>query len=1709
MALLRLVRSRGQRGAGEQARRPVWVACRAGLTALAALALVPAATAHAQNSVPAAGTACDETILGSEQLVLVFTKTGGFRHDSIDEGVAAVCELAGAEGIAVDHTEDAANFAAEPLSDYDAVVFLSTTGDVLNAEQQGAFEAYIQGGGGYAGIHAASDTEYDWPWYGDLVGAYFNSHPQNQNATVKVSDNIHPSTAELPQRWQRFDEWYNFRSNPRGDVHVLATLDETSYSPGAGAMGEDHPTAWCQPFDGGRSWYTGGGHTAEAYSEPQFRAHILGGIQWAAGLAAGECGGTVWSNFERKTLANGSEEVGEPIGLTVMPDGSVLHTARDGTVFHTDSQGTEIAAEIPVYSHDEDGLQAITLDPGFAENNWVYTYYAPPLDTPGGDAPETAAGPEAFEPFEGVNYLSRFKWDPAASGLDLESEQVLLEVEQDRGICCHNGGDFAWDAAGNLYLSTGDDSNPFGAENQWAPIDERPTRNPAFDAQRSSANTNDLRGKVLRIKPDATEAAYEIPAGNLFAEGTADTRPEIYAMGFRNPFRISVDPATGYLYVGDYGPDGGPDPLRGPGGQVEFSVIREAGNYGWPYCTGDNDAYRDYNFATQASGPTFNCAAPVNDSPRNDGLEALPAAQLPEIWYGDGGPWEAEMAPGGSESPMSGPIYRYDPDNPSETKFPAHYDGHWFPYEWGRGWIKETALDSADGGALEVSHFLDATPNADDSPFDMTRPMDMEFGPDGALYVLDYGSGFFGGAPDSALYRIDYVQGRRSPIAVATADQTSTSGETLAVQFASEGSNDPDGGDISYEWDFGDGSPVSTDPNPAHTYDGFGTYQATLTVTDETEKQGTDTIRIVVGNAAPEIAIEGPPDGGFFDFGDEIAFDVSVEDAEDGAISEGHPNCGQIEIDYILGHDTGEDEHGHPLSDATGCVGEIQTQGEGGHGGAANVYGVLSASYEDSGGQPGSVPLTASREIRIWPRLLQAEHFTDMRGIQTVAQANAGGGMRVGYTDDAGGAEEVNYIAWEPVNLTGIEALTIAASSGGSGGPIEVRLDDPETGQLLGTINVPNTGAWENQQDFDLSITPTAGTHKLYLAFPTGGLDVDEIHFEGQGVSSNQQPQVEIGADPVEGGAPLEVDFTSQAEDPEGGPLTYAWDFGDGSAPSSEPNPTHTYTEPGTYAAQLTVTDEGGLTATDSVPIEVNDCPPGLPDPSDQFDGAALDECRWSEIVRDNPAGRRVADGALRIDTGNGTDMYGGNTNAENLVLQPAPDGAWEAITKVDMPFTGKDYEQAALMVYGDDDNFVKLSYIKVPGSRNMEFMLQDEGAPIDGGAVDRTPNFDANFPTEVYLRVRSDGANLTAAYSLNGTDWTGFGRQRSLAALGPDLKVGVAAFNGDGSGNEAAFDFFTLEPIDVEPTCTEPEQPDPGFAMLFDGTQASFAEWQMAGPGGFNFTADCTLESFGGLGMLYHPQLFDSPVTFRLEWMMPGDDNSGVFVGNWEPDPDYQPDPAWDAVDHGYEIQIDPTDDADSTTGAIYNFQAPDAAARDAALNPPGEWNQYEITVDDPRILVRLNGALINDFTSTDPNRDLSATKIGIQNHGGGDEVYYRRIQVSEAPAPGEPELDLDVSPRTRNGKPGKPATFRAVARNTGEASADDVELCVRAPDSKVRVRGKECVGATQLAPADRLAEQFELVPRRRALGKRIEIRFTASAAGLPTERATATLKM
>lgn len=207
--------------------------------------------------------------------VLVFTKTTDYRHDSIETGVETLAELGKKNGFEIRHSEDAHVFSTENLAQFKLVVFLNTTGDILNETQQSTFEKYLRNGGNYMGIHAAADTEYDWPWYGKLVGAYFLNHPEKSNAEIVKVDYSHPACQHLPERWARFDEWYNYKAiSP--DIKVLLELDETTYK--GGENGPNHPIAWYHEYEGGRSFYTGMGHTKESYSEPAFKEHLLGGI---------------------------------------------------------------------------------------------------------------------------------------------------------------------------------------------------------------------------------------------------------------------------------------------------------------------------------------------------------------------------------------------------------------------------------------------------------------------------------------------------------------------------------------------------------------------------------------------------------------------------------------------------------------------------------------------------------------------------------------------------------------------------------------------------------------------------------------------------------------------------------------------------------------------------------------------------------------------------------------------------------------------------------------------------------------------------------------------------------------------------------------------------------------------------------------------------------------------------------------------------------------------------------------------------------------------------------------------------------------------------------------------------------------------------------------------------------------------------------------
>ena len=966
--------------------------------------------------------------------VLFFHKTTGFRHDSIPSALAAVEQLGRDNGFTVTETQDASVFTDEGLAQYEAIAFFTDGEKTLDTGQRHAFERYIQRGGGFVGLHSSSNMDKtDWPWWSDLMGgAFFKSHPsgadQFQEATVRIEDPNHPSTSGLPAEWVREDEWYNFTANPRENVHVLATLDESTYEPGPDAMGDDHPIAWCSAFDGGRTWYSALGHSPDDYDEPQLRQHILGGIEWAAGTAEGDCGepregSPTESSFEKVAL---DDNTANPMELAVAADGRVFYVELGGTVKVYDPEGGAVrtAAQIPVHRGNENGLLGIALDPDFETNQWVYLFYSAP-------SPE-------------VQHVSRFTAD--GDTLDLESEKVLLEIPHQREVCCHSAGSMRFGPDGNLFVSTGDDTAHFASDG-FAPIDGRvhddhnsEDAKHSYDARRTSGNTNDLRGKILRITPE-DDGTYSVPEGNLFPPGTEKTRPEIYTMGHRNPFRIAVDDETGWVYAGEVGPDAGSDNAdRGPRGYDEWNQIREAGNYGWPYCIADNQAYREWDFASGTPGESFDCEnGPANKSPFNTGLDTVPAAKDAFVWYPYGqSPQFPELPQGGGRSAYAGDVYHYDPELLGDGQFPEYYDDAVFVMEWSRKWIGALRLDE-NGDYKSFERFMPNTL--------FRSPHDMEFGPDGAMYLIEWGMDFnYGGAnvnPDSGLYKINYTKGARTPVAKAAVDKDSGPAP-LDVAFSSEGSHDPDGDELTYAWDLGDGT-TSDEPGPTHTYTEPGEYTAQLTVSDPSGRSSSSNITITAGNTRPEVTVELPHNGQVFDWGDEIPFKVSVSDAEDG--SGNAIDCERVTVQQGLYHDEGGNAHVHPGEVENGCEGVLTTQSDAEHGEAADIALTVTASYTDLGGESGAPALTGGVTHFLQQTRKEVEHFGDSSkvGVGDAEDQETGGGEAITGRDGA-------WASYDPYNLDGIGDVTLRAAAAGDA-TVEVRRDAPD-GELLGSAQI-------------------------------------------------------------------------------------------------------------------------------------------------------------------------------------------------------------------------------------------------------------------------------------------------------------------------------------------------------------------------------------------------------------------------------------------------------------------------------------------------------------------------------------------------------------------------------------------------------------------------------------------------------------------------------
>lgn len=551
------------------------------------------------------------------------------------------------------------------------------------------------------------------------------------------------------------------------------------------------------------------------------------------------------TRFERNVLATGFDR---PMELDVATDGRIFVVEQGGKVLGYDPQSgaMQLALELEVFAEQENGLLGLALDPRFDQNGWLYLLYSP------GD--------------HMGQVLSRFVVD--GTRIDPASERVVMSWLEQRRECCHHGGSLEFGPEGNLFLSTGDNTNPFGSSG-FSPIDERPGRFP-WDAQRSSACTMTFGGKVLRIRP--TDAGgYVIPPGNLFDDPRVG-RPEIYVMGCRNPWRISIDAATGYLYWGDVGPDSGGDGERGPRGFDELNQAQGPGFFGWPLFIGDNQPYADWDFEHEHLGPRFDPAAPVNDSPNNPGARRLPPAQPAWIWYPYGDSQVFPELASGGRTACAGPVYHFDPGLVSEVKFPAELDGSLLVYEWSRHWVK-------------LAHLVDDSELAGLEPFpggfDFIRPVDMLFGPEGALYVLEYGT-TWGTNADSRLSRIDYVRGNRRPRAVASADRTAGAAP-LRVRLSSAGSTDKDGDDLSYRWTLQPaGELLSTEASPELEVTLEGQHVVELEVRDSAGARASARLPLQVGNEPPRVEYTTPAQGGFFDPAEPLPYAVSVSDLEDG-----------------------------------------------------------------------------------------------------------------------------------------------------------------------------------------------------------------------------------------------------------------------------------------------------------------------------------------------------------------------------------------------------------------------------------------------------------------------------------------------------------------------------------------------------------------------------------------------------------------------------------------------------------------------------------------------------------------------------------------------------------------------------------------------------------------------------------------------------------
>lgn len=825
---------------------------------------------------------------------LVLTAKPGVAPDVVGATVEALRGAGASAGVEVEVSADPAALAR--LGGYRALVFAHSTGDVLTAAQAEAVRAFLGSGGGVLSLGAAAGLEPGSAFFNGVLGARPAGEPVLEPRLLEAGDRVHPATRELPVIWGPHAEpWRVWAQNPTGQVHTLlrARLDPRHTDDAARPGSTTVPVAWCRDYGGGRTAYTALGSTTESFESDDARAHLSGLLGWVTGTVRGNCKATIASSYHYTRLTNPNapgrlDQTGEPHGLAIAPNGWVVYIGRavgadepvgdwgdprvglgTGTIHIWDPEApgsdpdrVTLAGTLPVFGHlgdgpDEveksnEGLLGIALAPDFMETGHIYLYWTPHETV---DRQSRTA----------MRRVSRFTLDLDEKRLDPESEVVILEWSVQIHSCCHAGGGMGFDSEGNLYVATGDNMSAQAAITPNLPQRTFGGR-PYADARATAGNTNDLNGKLLRIRPlPVPEGAspepgvgrtYEIPTGpngpNLFTGAAVESglaRPEIYAMGLRNPTRLAIDPLTDRVHISWVGAAAfQPNANWGPEKLESLAVVRGPANFGWPFCVGAGLPYRGRAPGGQALDETapgyvagwYDCDRLRNDSPHNTGLDELPPASPADIWYGPGQgngcgvypvseagmpdyrieartqlcPW----AWGGSQAVMGGPVYRYRPGSPP-TAWPEYWDGRWLMSDFHPDNLRHAVLMDPDvppgSQPLHAESLKEIVPR-------ILGQMAWEFGPDGALYVLTYGATSYRINADAGLHRITYVGGPPTPVPEARWEPAPALG---AVRFSAEGS-----GGVAWRWDFGDGE-TSAEPAPVHRYEAPGTYEAAVEIT--------------------------------------------------------------------------------------------------------------------------------------------------------------------------------------------------------------------------------------------------------------------------------------------------------------------------------------------------------------------------------------------------------------------------------------------------------------------------------------------------------------------------------------------------------------------------------------------------------------------------------------------------------------------------------------------------------------------------------------------------------------------------------------------------------------------------------------------------------------------------------------------------------------